>query len=174
VLGFAAVAFGKWHDTGLLFFLLICTKNIVAAGLFTFRREPVSQAENAASVLCAYVSAALPLCYFGVSSVAGSPSRLVANILVIAGYSFATLALVELGPCFGIAPAARGRVVSGPYNYLKHPIYAGYAIAEFGMVILNPWNAPIYVCSLLLYRYRAVAEERVLAPRLESAFIRFD
>lgn len=73
--------------------------------------------------------------------------------------AFATLAL---GASIGIAPANRGLVRSGIYRRIKHPMYTGYGISEFGLVFLNPLNAALFVVSVLLYTHRAKSENSLL------------
>lgn len=165
MIGFAAVAGYRWHTTGLLFFALTMFRDVLAAGLLVTRRPVVGAqiagARDRGAALLAYISSAIPLFYFG--SVGELPTwlRLASETLVIGGYALATLALIELGRSFGVSPANRGWVASGVYRLTSHPMYVGYALAELGLVVLNPWNAGICVVALGLYAVRAALESRV-------------
>jgi len=83
-------------------------------------------------------------------------------ILVIAGK-------VTLGRSFGIAPANRGIVVSGPYSFVRHPIYTGYLITHLAFLIANPTplNAIIVGLGDGALIIRALIEERVLVRDVE-------
>jgi protein-S-isoprenylcysteine O-methyltransferase Ste14 len=78
-------------------------------------------------------------------------------ILVISGK-------ITLGRSFGLVPANRGVVVSGPYSLVRHPIYTGYLIAHVAFLLANPTplNAIIIGLSDSALIIRALMEERVL------------
>ena len=106
----------------------------------------------------------LPLTYS--VSAAEHPTDLMifgAHLLAALGYGLSTLAMVDLGTSFGITPASRGgRCRTGVYRFLNHPMYIGYAIAEFSWLLLDITNLPIFIVSLFLQGYRAKLENRVL------------
>ena len=85
------------------------------------------------------------------------------EIFVAVGFLIVTLATIELGQRLGVSPAKRGEVCSsGVYRYLNHPMYVGYALAELGVVLLNPQNAGFFAISISLYILRARAESCIL------------
>src|SRR5207237_10041624 len=50
------------------------------------------------------------------------------------GMVLALYSLSYLRNRFSIVPEARGLVTSGPYRFVRHPIYLGEIIAGFGLV----------------------------------------
>jgi len=46
-------------------------------------------------------------------------------------------AKIALGRSFGLLPAQRGLVMSGPYRLVRHPIYFGYLIGHIGFLLVN-------------------------------------
>lgn len=163
---FAAVAGYRWQATGLLFFALTMFRDVVAAGYLLTRRPPVgaqvARANGRGIALLAYVSSLIPLFYFGPVEDVSQGLQLASDFLIIGGYALSTLALLELGRSFGVSPANRGRVASGVYRLMSHPMYIGYALAELGLVFLNPWNWFLYVSASALYVARALFEFRIL------------
>jgi protein-S-isoprenylcysteine O-methyltransferase Ste14 len=92
------------------------------------------------------------------------PTHIVSLLLMIGGFAFMIWAAICLGRSIGLLPEARRLVTSGPYAVVRHPLYAGEAIAVAGMAMqyLVPWSLlPLvlqYAFQLLRLRY----EERVL------------
>lgn len=92
-----------------------------------------------------------------------SPETGLVLVTLAAGLSF--MSLLTLGRFFGVRPALRGLVTTGPYRLVRHPMYLSYVIGDIGYN-LQEWNfGTILIVMMgwtsLLYRIRA--EERVLA-----------
>jgi len=101
-----------------------------AAGYFFLKRNAATEKATLVSSIMAYVSAAIPLFYFGAI---GTSKTLVlgADLLSIIGFLMVAFATLELGTSIGIAPANRGLVRSGIYRYIKHPMYTD-GLRDFG------------------------------------------
>jgi protein-S-isoprenylcysteine O-methyltransferase Ste14 len=71
---------------------------------------------------------------------------------------------LTLGRSFGIAPANRGVVESGPYLLVRHPIYTGYLVTHLGFLAAHPrpLNIAILAVADSALVIRALLEERVL------------
>lgn len=160
MVGFGIVAFYRWQQTQLIFFLLLVLRDF-AAGYFFFKRKPAQSKGPRTLTILAYASSAIPLLYFG-STVSSKALFLASDLLAIVGFLIVVLATVELGTSIGISPANRGLVRSGIYRYIKHPMYSGYAVSEFGLVILNPLNMALFIISVSLYAFRAKSENQIL------------
>lgn len=85
--------------------------------------------------------------------------------LLLMGMVIQVLAKLVLGRSLGLVPAHRGLKRSGPYRFVRHPMYAGYLLSHLGFVLLNPtlWNLAWYVCCDGIQIFRLLAEERFLA-----------
>jgi protein-S-isoprenylcysteine O-methyltransferase Ste14 len=88
-----------------------------------------------------------------------------ALVLVFLGNLGQATAKLFLRRSFGIAPANRGIKVSGPYRYVRHPMYASYLVVHVGLFLLMPsWlNLTIYAIGWWAQVLRLLAEERLLA-----------
>ncbi|MBU0823271.1 MAG: isoprenylcysteine carboxylmethyltransferase family protein [Alphaproteobacteria bacterium] len=86
------------------------------------------------------------------------------SFLIVGGMLFQVYAKFTLRRSFGVIAANRGVKVSGPYRFMRHPMYAGYAITHLGFLLSGPnyWNFAVYTLALTLNISRILAEERVL------------
>ena len=93
----------------------------------------------------------------------GWPEGGLALVIFAAGLSLVTL--LTLGRLFGIRPAVRGLATSGPYRFVRHPMYLSYILADIGYNLLE-WNLVTLLLVLVGWAslvYRIHAEERVLS-----------
>jgi protein-S-isoprenylcysteine O-methyltransferase Ste14 len=89
-----------------------------------------------------------------------------------AGLTLVTLAavlslvsLLTIGRFFGVRPALRDLVTSGPYRLVRHPIYLSYVVGDIGYN-LQEWNSVTLLLVLVGWAslvYRIHAEERLLS-----------
>ena len=85
--------------------------------------------------------------------------------LVFVGNVYQAWAKLVLRRSFGIAPANRGIKISGPYRFVRHPMYAGYLAVHIGLFALMPslLNFVIYGVGWWAQVLRLEAEERLLS-----------
>ena len=82
----------------------------------------------------------------------------------LVGAAWQIWAKLTLRRSFGIIAANRGVKVSGPYRYMRHPMYFGYLMTHIGMLLVAPvtWNIAVYAAAWLAQVLRLLAEERLL------------
>jgi protein-S-isoprenylcysteine O-methyltransferase Ste14 len=87
-----------------------------------------------------------------------------ANVLIVVGTVVSTWFVIRLGRSFGIVAAARQLVTSGPYAYVRHPLYLAEAVSAAGFILAHwSWGAAILFAAFALLQYRRlVLEERLL------------
>jgi len=96
-----------------------------------------------------------------------SPAVGLALVMLAAGLSL--VSLLFIGRFFGVRPALRGLVTSGPYRFVRHPIYLSYMLADIGYN-LQEWNFVTLFLVLIGWAslvYRIHAEELVLCQHAE-------
>jgi protein-S-isoprenylcysteine O-methyltransferase Ste14 len=90
-------------------------------------------------------------------------------ILVTVAAGLSLVSLLTMRTRFGIRPALRGLVTSGPYKFVRHPMYLSYVLADIGYN-LQEWNSVTLLLVLVGWMslvYRIHAEERVLSQHAE-------
>ena len=108
------------------------------------------------------------------------PSRLTpvllgfGSFLFLAGTGLVIWARNTLGRMWGISTSREVKllpdhrlITGGPYAFIRHPMYFGWWLAVFGVLLIyRTWLvALVFVFSLLVFHRRARLEERVLAER---------
>lgn len=83
---------------------------------------------------------------------------------VIIGPFISLWAITHLGRSFGVFVAVRTVVLTGPYRWVRHPMYLGWVIICFGVALANFSGAYFILTSahVALLVYRARLEERNL------------
>jgi protein-S-isoprenylcysteine O-methyltransferase Ste14 len=121
----------------------------------------------------------------GVFLIAGvlRDSRLAVHSLILAaigaalfgcGIALAVWARLHLGRNWGMPMSQRAEpdlVTSGPYRFVRHPIYSGLLLAMLGTALVNNLIGLIVVAVLIAYFYYCgIVEERNLAVTFPKAY----
>ena len=102
---------------------------------------------------------------------AGSMAPMLASsgsLLAVAGAALVLGSRAELGPAWSFVPRAdqeTGLVTTGPYRFVRHPIYLGLALLAMGQALaFGSWPALMIVLSGIVptFAWRARAEEELL------------
>jgi len=86
-------------------------------------------------------------------------------VLVTLAACLSAASLVTMRRWFGVRPALRGLATTGPYRFVRHPMYLAYLIADIGYN-LQEWNAGtalLVIAGWISLLYRIRAEERILS-----------
>jgi protein-S-isoprenylcysteine O-methyltransferase Ste14 len=133
---------------------------------FTFNREtPARRARNPVAYLACLVAV-------GSVTALGKPSAATPSGLVLAGdivalgfYCWVLASVLTLRRCFGLLPEARGLVTTGPYRFMRHPVYLGELGSCAGLVIAaaSVFNLLVFTGFVLAQWTRMGFEERALS-----------
>ena len=95
-------------------------------------------------------------------------------VLFVCGIALAVWARLHLGRNWGMPMTQRAEpelVTSGPYRFVRHPIYTGLLTAVLGTALVNNLLGLIVVAVLLAYfYYSGTVEERNLAATFPQAY----
>ena len=106
------------------------------------------------------------------------PVRVVGLAIGLAGAVLLVWASVLLGRFLMHEAAVRGDhalIESGPYRFVRHPVYAGYLalLLGSGLASLNVLLLLLWPVSLLGILIQAASEERLLAERFGQGYERY-
>jgi protein-S-isoprenylcysteine O-methyltransferase Ste14 len=141
-----------------LLYLLFCL-------LISIRPPAKAQAYGVRPRVAAFVGTYMPwTMVFFAAHITSTLLNLMSSVCLIAGMALAIFTVVHLGKAFSIVPQARMLVRSGPYRWLRHPLYVCEEIAVCGTLLqfLSPITALIFVTHIGIQVCRIVYEERLL------------
>ena len=107
------------------------------------------------------------------SGVLSTDAGAVGAVLCIAGLVFATWARVVLGRNWGMPMTLHEDpelVTSGPYSYVRHPIYTGLTAMWLGTLLVYPVTALPGIAIITYSIYSAVCEERDMEQRFPEEY----
>ena len=90
-------------------------------------------------------------------------------LLAMAGVALVLRSRAALGPAWSLAPRADedlGFVTTGPYRFVRHPIYLGLSVMAMGQALaFRSWPAFLILLSGIVptFAWRAYTEERLLS-----------
>jgi protein-S-isoprenylcysteine O-methyltransferase Ste14 len=106
-------------------------------------------------------------------------SILVGGFLIALGESLRLKAAATIGPhSRGLSLRAPELVMTGPYAFLRHPLYMGNLIVSTGVLVLSrsflPWLPLVFGPAFLIqYTLFVRREERFLAERFGAAWVNY-
>ena len=101
--------------------------------------------------------------------------RMVGLIFTVGGLSMLTIARIQLGNSFSIAPQAKQLVTRGLYSRIRNPIYLFSALTIAGLFIyMERLFLLVFLAALIPLQYlRARQESRVLEERFGDEYRRY-
>ena len=96
-------------------------------------------------------------------------------LITVAGAALAVGAIASLGSNFSIVPEARSLVVTGPYRWLRHPMYCAESLMMFGIALSDPRITYLIVATgvFALQLYRIRVEEQLLSAAFPNMYEEF-
>ncbi|OLD72911.1 MAG: hypothetical protein AUF61_02420 [Chloroflexi bacterium 13_1_20CM_66_33] len=136
-------------------------------GIYAVRSKAIAHDHNPIAIAVALVGSFILYGIFLIPGQARSTEVWVlalSDIGLACGMVLALYSLSYLRNRFSIVPEARGLVTTGPYQFVRHPIYLGEIIAGFGLVTptLFSLHALVLVVFIGAQLTRTYYEERML------------
>lgn len=122
---------------------------------------------HAAAVLGTWILSALPLIHGAAPDVS---RQIVSDVLVVSGTAWAAWSVASLGRNISVLAQARGVADTGPYRWVRHPLYLGEIVSSLGLALAANSYAAIglWLAMCGLQVYRAMREEQVLLRALPA------
>ena len=169
---FAVANLASWRATGRPVGLGIMVLELMIATIFFLRRTPWVTSKEPLAWLATGIGS------FGMLAARPAHAPLLglgalSTGLQLAGAAAAAYSVLALGRSFGLVAANRGIRTSGPYRFVRHPLYVSYFVTYLGYVLENPrpWNAFLLVTVLSFQVVRIATEESCL--RTDSEYVRY-
>lgn len=149
--------------------MLICAFYLLTIWCYLRRGPAVATSRSVTAHLAALAATwapfALPLLRGGNP---GTAQQTVADLLIVVGMTWSVWSLRSLGRNVSVLAQARAVADTGPYRWVRHPLYAGEIVAGLGLAIsANSLAAgAVWLATVALQVYRAVREEQVLLQAL--------
>jgi protein-S-isoprenylcysteine O-methyltransferase Ste14 len=156
----AAYAINLTMRLSTITFLLLLAASVV------LRARPTGKARGLEPRISAFVGA------FLVYAIPFFPRRelsvtaeMVSTLLVLFGSAAAVYALMQLGRSFSMMAEARRLVTSGPYRFVRHPLYLAEELAIIGLAMqFFSWATALVLIVQIAFQLRRMHnEEAVLA-----------
>lgn len=100
--------------------------------------------------------------------------QVVGTVLFVAGLALAVWARIYLGRNWGMPMTKKAEpelVTSGPYRYVRHPIYSGLLLAVLGTALAtNIYLLIALVVGGAYFIYSATVEERLMTDTFPAAY----
>lgn len=145
--------------------------------LLLLSRRPAVPAQKLKFILVPLAAAFFNYCYFAERHFPDSWTRTLAPpvlqmpllaaglVCIVVGPAFAFWGMLHLGRSFGLYVAVRKVVMTGPYKWVRHPMYLGWILLNIGQVLANfsGFYFLLFVINVSLITYRASLEQGQLA-----------
>ena len=103
----------------------------------------------------------------------GPATELVGFLLCLCGFAFAVWARFHLGRNWGqpmTLKQGHELVTTGPYRFVRHPIYTGILLAMLGSTIVTPFWIVAFICLTGYFVYSARTEERIMISQFPGQY----
>ncbi len=149
--------------------VLVCAFYVLIIWCY-LRRRPATATSGSITAHAAAVTATLAPFAFPLlrGGTPGTGQQVVSDVLLIIGTAWSFWSLRFLGRNLSVIAQAREVVSTGPYRWVRHPLYTGEIVASLGLALTvgSVAGGAVWLCLCGLQVYRALREEQVLLAAL--------
>jgi protein-S-isoprenylcysteine O-methyltransferase Ste14 len=137
---------------------------ILLALLIMSRPPARAQADGLLPRIAAFVGTYMPWTITFLGTTDQALPNLVSSACVLTGMIMVLVTIRHLGRSFSLVPQARSVVQTGPYRWIKHPLYLAEELAILGVVLqyLTPVTVMVLVLHIGVQICRILYEEDLL------------
>ncbi|MBR0793483.1 isoprenylcysteine carboxylmethyltransferase family protein [Bradyrhizobium manausense] len=161
-----AIKVGSFSDSWSIVLSSFCLASFyVLLGLLVMTRPPAkAHADGLLPRVAAFVGTYLPWTIGFFAETDKALPNIASTACLLIGMAMMLFTIRHLGRSFSLVPQARTVVQSGPYRWIKHPLYLAEEIAIFGVVlkVLSPLTLALFVLHLGVQVCRIYYEEDLL------------
>jgi len=159
------------HGSLVAVYALLRAGLVASFTLFVVMRGPALRRSRDPVAFISCAAAIGSLAAFGGPASSSAPGLVIAGELIaVVSCGWLLWAALVLGRCFGVLPEARGLVMSGPYRFVRHPMYLGELGACLGLFVASPGvlNLCLSCVFAIAQGIRMRLEERALTNEFPS------
>lgn len=159
-------AAGSWPS--LLSSLCLATFYALLAVLIFTRPPAKASADGLLPRIAAFVGTYMPWTITFLGKTEGALPNVASTVCVLVGMIMMLVTIRHLGRSFSIVPQAHAVVQTGPYRWIKHPLYLAEEIAILGVVLqyLSPLTVALLILHIGIQVSRILYEEDLLRRTL--------
>lgn len=138
---------------------------LILVALIVVRPAPIARPAGWRAAAAGVVGGLAPMSIIFLPRGVALPSITLASNAIILLATLASIWIVFwLGRSFSILPQARSLVTSGPYRFVRHPLYLAEFVALFGLAwqFALPWSLLLWAVAAAAQVPRMHFEERIL------------
>jgi protein-S-isoprenylcysteine O-methyltransferase Ste14 len=152
------------HWPSLLSNFCLASFYLLLALLIMTRPPAKAQANGLLPRIAAFVGTYLPWTITFFSRTDQALPNLASAACTLIGITMMLVTIRHLGRSFSLTPQARSVVQTGPYRWIKHPLYFAEEIAILGVVLqyLTPITVVVFVLHIAVQVCRILYEEDLL------------
>jgi protein-S-isoprenylcysteine O-methyltransferase Ste14 len=161
-------------DAGALHWLgtaLVCAFYMLLIWCYLRRGPPIATSRSVTAHAAALVAMLTPFVFPLLRAASpGTAQQWAGDALLAAGTGWSVWSLRSLGRSVSVLAQARDLVDTGPYQWIRHPLYAGEIVSSLGLAAASGKLAAlaIWLGFCVLQAYRALREEQLLVQALPA------
>lgn len=155
-----------WSNAPSVTLALLVAGEILTVGIYLFARQATAVSYRPIALVSTLCATFFFLLVVLDSGLALAPPALTVSLQIF-GILWQIWSKLTLGRSFGLLPAHRKLVTSGPYSVVRHPIYLGYFLNHLGFLLAS-FNIENLLLISALYFFQILRireEEQILMDK---------